>query len=145
MKKFTTLNETNVNAVSELENRCFGAERWSKELLRSEIYDASKHYVVCTVDGEVAGFGGFAQIFDEGHIMNIAVDPKYRKVGIGSEILSRLIASGKEKGIIAFTLEVRVSNSAARRLYERAGFLCVGVRPKYYPDNEDACIYWLYM
>lgn len=145
MKKFTTLNESNVSAVSEIEKRCFGAERWSEELLRNEIHDPSKNYVVCVVDGAVVGFGGYAQVFDEGHIMNIAVAPEFRRKGIGTEILKRLIVSGKEKGITAFTLEVRVSNGAARMTYERAGFLCVGVRPKYYPDKEDACIYWLYM
>lgn len=145
MLKILPLNEYNVVEVAAIEKKCFGAERWSENLLREEIYDKNKYYAVCYSGKSVVGFGGYAQVLDEGHIMNIAVDPDYRNKGIGTYILKGLLNNGKKAGVSAFTLEVRVSNSIARLLYERAGFQFVGIRKKYYPDKEDACIYWLYM
>lgn len=139
------LSEKNVKDVAKIEEMCFAAEKWSEALFREEIIDKSKYYAVCYVDEKVVGFGGYAQILDEGHIMNIAVDPDFRKKGIGTAILQDLLKNGIQNGIRAFTLEVRVGNQAAQKLYERIGFSCVGIRKRYYPDKEDACIYWLYV
>ena len=136
MLKILPLNEYNVVEVAAIEKKCFGAERWSENLLREEIYDKNKYYAVCYSGKSVVGFGGYAQVLDEGHIMNIAVDPDYRNKGIGTYILKDLLNNGKKAGVSAFTLEVRVSNSIARLLYERAGFQFVGIRKKYYPDSS---------
>ena len=145
MNEFQSLNFENLKAVSEIEKKCFKSECWSENLLADEISDDSKKYFVCLTENVVSGFGGYARILDEGHIMNIAVDDKYRRQGIATEILNKIIEDGFKKGIKAFTLEVRKSNIGAIRLYEKAGFKSAGIRPHYYPDKEDACIYWLYL
>ncbi len=101
------------------------------------------YYVVADQDG-IVGFAGLWHIADEGHITNIAVKQSHRGQGLGEDLLTALIAVGRALGLRAMTLEVRVSNTPARTLYEKLGFQYVGVRKRYYQDNnEDAAIYWL--
>jgi ribosomal-protein-alanine N-acetyltransferase len=76
------------------------------------------------------------------HVMNVSVDPDRRRAGIASALLDALIERIGDPQAL-YTLEVRVSNTAAIRLYERYGFLSAGVRRRYYQDNqEDALIMW---
>jgi ribosomal-protein-alanine N-acetyltransferase len=78
---------------------------------------------------------------DEAHVTTFAVLPAYRRRGLGGRLLSALIELAADLGASVVTLEVRLSNVAARRLYQRFGFRPVGVRPHYYSDNgEDALI-----
>jgi ribosomal-protein-alanine N-acetyltransferase len=100
-------------------------------------------YFVAELEGEIVGFGGMWVVVDEAHITNIAVLEKHRRQGIGRAILHTLLSTAKEERCRAATLEVRVGNIQARRLYESFGFAPVGIRPKYYSDtNEDALIMW---
>lgn len=144
MEKITPLQSDNVKYVAQIDHECFTTESWSEAQFVAEIGDDSKYYAVFSISDTVVGFGSYAQILDEGHILNIAVKPEYQNRGIGRKILSDLMEHGKNRGITAFTLEVRASNIKAKSLYERMGFRCVGVRKGFYPDKEDACIYWLY-
>lgn len=141
----TDLNFDNVNKVAELDKLCFGGESWSENLLREEIGKENKHYYVIMENGEVLAYGGFAQILDEGHIMNIAVSPMRRRNGFATLILQKFFQSAKDLGINSFTLEVRESNLPARKLYEKNGFSLAGVRKGYYKDKENGCIYWMYL
>jgi [ribosomal protein S18]-alanine N-acetyltransferase len=76
------------------------------------------------------------------HIMNIAVDPSHRRLGIATELLASLYARVDDPGA-RYTLEVRQSNHSAIHLYEREGFRAAGLRRRYYQDNgEDALIMW---
>ena len=89
------------------------------------------------------GYAGMWIILDEGHITNIAVDPTYRRQGIGQGLLDELTKLAVERGAIAMTLEVRVSNAEAQSLYTKLGFVPRGIRKGYYQDNkEDALIMW---
>lgn len=139
-----SLTVENVSEVAALDKRCFGEHAWSENLLQGEIGETNKHYVVLKEDGKVVAYGGFCQVFDEGDIMNICVDDTHRRKGYATEILRSFFNVAEKLGVNAFTLEVRVSNEPARRLYEKNGFTFVGVRKNYYPDGEDACIYWWY-
>ncbi len=86
----------------------------------------------------------FYHMFDEMEILNIAVAPFMRRQGLGSIVLAHALQSVKEKGLDKAFLEVRQGNAAARQLYEKFSFICVGKRKKYYSDTgEDACIYTL--
>ena len=81
---------------------------------------------------------------DESHITNIAIHPNYRKQGIASKLLEEFLNYCKSQGCIAYTLEVRSGNKAARALYEKYNFKQDGIRKGYYEDNkEDAVIMWL--
>ncbi|MFR5072326.1 MAG: ribosomal protein S18-alanine N-acetyltransferase [Bianqueaceae bacterium] len=92
-------------------------------------------------EGEIIGYGGFWQIFDEAHITNIAVSQRWRRTGVASEILQGLDVWCESLGIQYVTLEVRMSNVAAQALYEKHGFYSAGIRPGYYEKpREDANI-----
>ena len=80
-------------------------------------------------------------VLDEGYISNIAVSPALRRQGVGMALVQALQREGKTRGLSFLTLEVRVGNREARRLYERAGFREVGLRPGYYEKpREDALL-----
>ncbi len=90
----------------------------------------------------VVGYGGMQIILDEGHITTLAVHPDHRRRGIGALLLLNLVERARERGVVRLTLEVRVSNQAAQRLYEAFGFRVEGRRLRYYGDGEDAWIMW---
>lgn len=136
------LNIDNVKLVALLEQECFGVDAWSENLLRQEIGQEDKHYILVFLDDELVAYGGFAQVLDEGDIMNIAVAQKYRRQGYGGIVLEKIFAIAKELGIGRITLEVRESNMPARSLYEKKGFQFCGIRRNYYRNKENCCIYW---
>jgi ribosomal-protein-alanine N-acetyltransferase len=89
----------------------------------------------------IVGFVGVWFMAGEGHIVTIAVDPRYRRLGLGELLLLAIIDVSMAHGQEAMSLECRVSNTAAQALYEKYGFHRTGVRPRYYSDNhEDALI-----
>jgi [ribosomal protein S18]-alanine N-acetyltransferase len=132
--------------VIAIERRAFPAP-WSLAMF---VLELSKPAGVClaAVEGRtVVGYLVCSRYDIVWHIMNVAVDPPLQGGGIGSRLLARLLEEVEEHtgdGKVArFTLEVRRSNTAAIRLYERLGFLAAGVRRRYYQDNgEDAVIMW---
>lgn len=91
----------------------------------------------------IVGYGGLWLTFEDAHITTIAVDPAHRGKGVGELLLNALIDHAYEIGGKQITLEVRVSNTSAQRLYLKYGFQPAGTRPRYYTDNgEDALIMW---
>ena len=134
-----------LDEVMAIENACF-AVPWTRESMHGELFSLMKFYYVAVIDGKIAGYGGMWHVVTEGHITNIAVAPKYRRMGVGSAIVEKLMQTAKEKEMLGVTLEVRVSNTAAINLYEKNGFVTTGVRKKYYSDNnEDAYLMWNYL
>ncbi|MDR1571498.1 MAG: ribosomal protein S18-alanine N-acetyltransferase [Clostridiales Family XIII bacterium] len=131
-------------AMAELEKLCF-AIPWSLENCKNALgANSIAFYLVCLLCGELIGYAGLWPFAPEGHIMNVAVHPGFRRRGIGAALLGRLIdEAGERYGLSAFTLEVRASNEAAIRLYGRFGFRGRSRRKGYYSDtNEDAIIMW---
>ena len=93
--------------------------------------------------GQVVGFCSFWRVLDELHINNLAVTPASRGAGAGTALLQAVLRDGGRMGARRATLEVRRSNDAARRLYERLGFTVAGVRRAYYTSPvEDALVLW---
>lgn len=91
--------------------------------------------------GPIVGYGGFWIIIDEAHISTLAVAPARRRKGIAELLLLRMIQQALQRGATVMTLEVRVGNLPAQRLYDKYGFTVQGRRPRYYSDNaEDALI-----
>ena len=89
----------------------------------------------------IVGYCGFWVMAQEAHISTIAVDPRYRGLGIGQLLLVTAIDKALELDAALVSLEVRVSNFAAQNLYRKYGFKIVGRRQRYYSDNrEDALI-----
>ena len=98
-------------------------------------------YVLRTPEQPVAAFCAFWLVAEQAHINNLAVLPELRGRGLGTQLLQAVTAEAADLGASMLTLEVRQSNQAARRLYERAGFRQEGLRKNYYTNPvEDALI-----
>ena len=134
-----------VSQMTTLDQICFTSP-WSFESFTAELSNnpLARYLVAENHDSVIVGYAGLWAIGDEGHITNVAVHPDYRREGLAKMLIQTLIQRTRGEGLSRFTLEVRVSNLAAIRLYEGFGFQSVGVRPGYYEDNnEDALIMWL--
>ena len=137
------MKEADIDAVLDISSLSF-AVCWSKSSYIQELTNPVAKYFVAKIDDKVVGFAGTWIVLDESHITNIAVHPNYRKQGIASKLLKELLNHCKRKGCVAYTLEVRSSNAAAKALYEKHSFKQDGIRKGYYEDNkEDAVIMWL--
>jgi ribosomal-protein-alanine acetyltransferase len=134
---------SDLDDLVEIEQASFSVP-WSRGMLEEEFFNSSAVYRVAEYNGIIAGYIGMWHILDEGHITNIAVRPEYRRMGFGRRLMQSVIDYSKSSGIHSLTLEVRVSNIPAIRLYESFGFRVEGRRKHYYADNgEDAFIMWL--
>ncbi len=136
------LQESDIPVLSKIEERSFSMP-WSPQDFADLLSREYCFYLVAEVDGEVVGCCGLTNIQNEGNIDNVVVDENYRNQGIGRRLMEELIRSGEADGIEAFTLEVRVGNATAIRLYEKCGFVSEGIRPRFYEKPvEDAMIMW---
>lgn len=114
---------------------------WTERILREELRQANRVYLVAERDGRIVGLGGAMVVTEDAHITTLGVAPGYRRRGIGSKLLLELIDRVVDEGAKNLTLEVRESNVDAQALYERFGFDHVGRRHGYY-RNEDALVMW---
>lgn len=131
-----------LDAVTRIEQKCFSTP-WSREAFINELANNLAYYQCAVVDGDVVGYMGIWKICDEGHITNVAVLPEYRKKGIATALISKMIEVCKCSEMSSMTLEVRESNNDAIRVYEKFGFESMGKRPNYYyKPKEDAIIMW---
>lgn len=111
---------------------------WPLHLFITELKDNKySHYLVLRHEGKIIAYGGMWVFMREAHITNLAVDPGYRNQGYGSIVLMYLMEEAREKGVGRVSLEVRVSNYAARNLYKKYGFTVAALKKEYYGD-EDA-------
>ena len=135
------MRQEDLPAVHEIERRSFTTP-WPAHAYRTEIEsNRLAHYRVVRLDGRVVAYAGIWLMVDEAHVTTFAVDPAYRRRGVGERLLLAMLDLAIDKGAREATLEVRLSNTAARSLYEKYGFRPVGIRPNYYSDdNEDALI-----
>lgn len=117
---------------------------WSYAMLYDDIIENENTvYLVVEFDGKIIGYGGMWIIFDEAHITNVCILPEYRGNGYAYSLMTALIGTAKEHGADAMSLEVRVSNKAALKLYKKCGFTIHGIRKRYYSNNgEDAYVMW---
>lgn len=139
------MNESDLEQVCQIENTCF-SRPWSRISFQKAMHDANNVYVVAVKEGgDILGYCGIWGAGSEGQICNIAVLDRERNRGIGCALLEFSMEECRKRGMRDFTLEVRESNMAAQRLYEKIGFIREGIRKNYYtmPD-EDAVIMWLY-
>ncbi len=131
-----------ISRAAELEERTFSMP-WKESDFAQMIEAPYAHFFVADDDGRIAGIIGLRDLSGEGEITNVAVREDLRKQGIGSLMILRVIEESEKLGIKDLTLEVRVSNEAAIRLYEKFGFKSEGIRPGFYEKPvEDALILW---
>ena len=132
-------------SIERIERRAYPTP-WSRSMFAGEI---AKQSSIClgAIDAENAGllvgYMIISRYADAWHVMNIAIDEDYRRRGIATQLLNRLFALTSTDDRRGYTLEVRVSNGHAIKLYESLGFVARGIRRGYYTDNrEDALIMW---
>jgi [ribosomal protein S18]-alanine N-acetyltransferase len=132
-----------LDEVERIERASYPAP-WSRSMFASELAKPSSVSLAAIGEtGQLVGYLVLSRYVDAWHVMNLAVDPAWRRRGIAALLLARLLEDTKGDTERGYTLEVRVSNEAAIRLYERFGFRARGVRRGYYTDNrEDAIIMW---
>lgn len=134
------MTQRDLDEVMAIETESF-TQPWSRNSYENELNNQYATYVVADYEGEIAAYGGIWVVQDEAHITNIAVAPRYRGKDMGSTLLNALIHKARLKRVMRIFLEVRVSNHQAMRMYSKEGFVPVGLRQKYYEDNnEDALI-----
>jgi ribosomal-protein-alanine N-acetyltransferase len=122
--------------------RSFAAP-WTREMFLQELHSRPEvsEAIVALLQEEVAGYVLAWFVADEIHVVNLAVASRLRRRGIGRRLLAEVCARGVARGMVMATLEVRVHNDAAIRLYESMGFRQVAIRRSYYADNgEDALV-----
>jgi len=140
LDRFRRMLEQDVPAVLALERGAFPVP-WTEEMLRDELAARGRTYLVVDAEAGVMAYGGFMVVDVTAHIMTIAVAEGHRRNGAGTRLLLALIDAALEAGVEHLTLELRVSNEAALCLYTKFGFAPVGIRPRYYAD-EDALVMW---
>lgn len=137
------LELSDLDAVERIERVSYGTP-WSRSMFASEIAKPSALSTGAIGENErLLGYLILSRYVDAWHVMNLAVDPEYRRAGIATLLLDHLFEKTRDNSRRGYTLEVRVSNVGAIALYERCGFEARGVRRGYYTDNrEDALIMW---
>jgi [ribosomal protein S18]-alanine N-acetyltransferase len=137
-----TLELADLGAIESIEQRAYPTP-WSRSMFASEL---AKPTSIClgAFEGEdLLGYVINSRYVDAWHIMNVAVDPDHQRRGVATSLLERLFELTRDDERRGYTLEVRVSNADAIRLYEKLGFESRGIRRGYYTDNrEDALIMW---
>ncbi|HVL64417.1 MAG TPA: ribosomal protein S18-alanine N-acetyltransferase [Actinomycetota bacterium] len=135
------MRRRHLRRVLAIEGRVY-PRPWSASLFLSELSQrATRSYVVARIGGFVVGYCGMMFTGLEAHVTNIAVDPDYHHLKIGSRLLLKQITEAIARGAETISLEVRVSNDGARAMYEKFGFSVTGVRKGYYIEtNEDAYV-----
>ena len=134
------MNETHVAGIAALEKICF-SDPWSENSIAYELTSRLSYWLVALEDGELLGYIGSQSVLGESDMMNVAVHPDHRRKGIAEALVTALSHDLKEKGNVCLTLEVRDSNTPAIALYEKLGFMQVGLRKNYYRNpKEDARI-----
>lgn len=138
--EITPMRTEDLEAVDEIERHSFRTP-WPAQVFAEELAREWARIDVARERGKVVAFVDYWLVQDEVHLLAIATHPDVRRRGIGRALLDHLLALARERDSLLVTLEVRKSNLPAIGMYERAGFQTVGVRPRYYAeDNEDALV-----
>ncbi|MEU6793356.1 ribosomal protein S18-alanine N-acetyltransferase [Nonomuraea wenchangensis] len=127
-------------AVMAIERATFPLDAWSEGMMRGELDDMprTRHYVVALDDDEIVAYAGLAAAADQADVQTIAVLDKHQGRGIGSALLTELLAEARRRGAREIFLEVRADNPRAQAVYRRFEFEEIGTRRRYYDDGTDA-------
>jgi len=141
--RITDMRRRHLRGVLRIEHQVY-PRPWSVGLFMSELaLRSSRAYIVARVGPTVVGYAGLLTALEEGHVTTLAVDPAWQRHQIGTRLLAHLSREAIGMGVVALTLEVRVTNEAAKALYSRFGYAPAGVRKGYYAETgEDALVMW---
>lgn len=132
--------DADLQVIDDIEQQSF-PNPWPKETFQAELRHTWARVDIARVNGVAVAFCNYWIVPPELHLHVIATRRDRRGEGIGTALLSHVLATAARGGCHSAMLEVRASNAAAIRLYERAGFAAIHIRPRYYSDNgEDALV-----
>jgi [ribosomal protein S18]-alanine N-acetyltransferase len=139
----TRMRRRHLRGIMAIERQVY-PRPWSPNLFLTEMMETSNRcYLVARIERQIVGYGGLICYGDEAHVTNIAVDPAHHRRKIGTRLLHDLVLGALELHAEVVSLEVRVTNWGAQRLYGWFGFRPVGLRKNYYQEvHEDALIMW---
>ena len=142
--KILPMEKSQIEDVLKIEEQAYGEHHWSKDSFYGELSnDLAHYYSALDEDGKLIGYAGSWRILDEAHITTIAVKPEFMRKKVGETLLNKILRDCYENEVKYLTLEVRISNTPAIKLYEKYGFKSLGSRKGYYQNNnEDALIMW---
>lgn len=131
---------SDIKEIMDIEKKCFPSP-WPERAFREELARPWSRSIVIE-DKKIKRIIGYSimwYIYDECHLLNIAINPEYQGRGFGKLLMGTIVRYSKKMGASYILLEVRRSNIRAINLYKSFGFKIVGIRPRYYSDNnEDA-------
>lgn len=135
---------TDIDQVVDVEKAAFYSP-WSEDIFYQEIVDNQfAHYFIVEIDEIIVGYAGLWVIIDDAQITNIAITPGYRGHKLGEKLFGFTMKQAIRLGSKRLSLEVRVSNIIAQRMYRKFGLVPGGLRKNYYIDNqEDAIVMWV--
>ena len=137
---------SDVDELVALERACFSVP-WTKGQIIAELPDRQHELLIARDEqGKLLGYVGMMTVLDEGYISNVAVREESRRQGVADALLAELLQRAATRELAFVTLEVRESNEAAQRLYEKHGFVRVGLRRGYYEaPRENAVLMTKYL
>lgn len=133
------MTDGDTDAVLALERVLFPHDAWTEGMLRGELAEPTRHYVVAEADGAVVGYAGLRFVPPEGDVQTMAVSEQVWGRGVGGALLTELLDQAALRGVTDMFLEVRADNPRAQKLYDRFGFEQIGVRRGYY-NGADAIV-----
>lgn len=134
------MTPADVPGVVSIENASYSVP-WSEATFRGLLRRRDAEMIVAAKGDDVAGFSAFWFVVDQGELGNVAVSPSWRGRGVGARLVAEMLRRAARRGVREVFLEVRPTNTTARRLYERFGFHEVGRRKNYYQEPvEDALV-----
>ena len=135
------LRVADLPSVMLIEEELFAPDNWTEAMLRDELSrTGTRVYLAAEVEGEVAGYGGFVDYGDEGHIATLGVRKTFQGKGIGALLLDALLAEA-DRRVDRVLLEVRADSPVPQLLYRSRGFAEIGRRLNYYPlSGADAVV-----
>ena len=133
------LKEEHLPFIEEIDLTC-PHKPWSPAEFKKELENPIASYFVAKIDDRVVGYGGFWWVMFEAEITNIAIHKDYRRMGIASKIIDKMVEKCKDTSTSLLHLEVRESNEGAINLYKKMGFVQDGFRKNYYNNKENAIL-----
>lgn len=136
--------ETDLEQVMNVEQHSFPTP-WPEEIFRQEItQNQHAHYFVVELNEEIIGYAGTWIVADDAQITNIAILPTFRGRKVGQQLFAHVLQYAMQMGVSRLSLEVRISNVVAQKMYRKFGLVPGGIRKNYYTDNlEDALVMWV--